>query len=334
MNLIIPMAGRGKRLRPHTLTTPKPLVHIAGKPIVERLVVDIASVCEQQIVEIAFIIGDFGEEVENSLIQIAESLGAKGRIVYQEEALGTAHAIHCAKELLQGNVIVAFADTLFKANFKLDANSDGIIWVKQVEDPSAFGVIKLDDNNVITDFVEKPEDFVSDLAIIGIYYFKEGEKLREEIQQLIDQKIMSGGEYQLTVALENLKKKGVQFVPGQVDDWLDCGNKKATVETNKIYLTYLKKEELIHQSAKIVNTVIIPPVYIADGAVLENCVVGPSVSVGAKTRITNSIIENTIIGSDSNLSFANLKNSMVGKNVKIKYTQTDLSVGDFNEIDQ
>ena len=169
------MAGRGKRLRPHTLTTPKPLVHIAGKPIVERLVLDIAGVCEQPIEEIAFVIGDFGSEVEQSLLGIAESLGAKGHIIYQQEALGTAHAIHCAKDLLKGNVIVAFADTLFKANFKLDADSDGIIWVKQVADPSAFGVVKLNEENIITDFVEKPQEFVSDLAIIGIYYFKEGE---------------------------------------------------------------------------------------------------------------------------------------------------------------
>ena len=168
------MAGRGSRLRPHTLTVPKPLIPIAGKPIVQRLVEDISSVCNQKIEEIAFIIGDFGEEVEKSLIQIAESLGAKGSIYHQQEALGTAHAILCAKESLNGNVVVAFADTLFKADFSLDNSADGIIWVKQIEDPSAFGVIKLDDNNVITDFVEKPNEFVSDLAIIGIYYFNDG----------------------------------------------------------------------------------------------------------------------------------------------------------------
>jgi len=334
MNLIIPMAGMGKRLRPHTLTTPKPLVHIAGKPIVERLVLDISKVCEQPLKEIAFIIGDFGKDIEESLLAIAKKLGAKGHIVHQKEALGTAHAIYCAKELLKGNIIVAFADTLFKANFKLNANSDGIIWVKQVEDPSAFGVVKLNEHHVITDFVEKPKEFVSDLAIIGIYYFKEGEKLREEIQYLIDSKITSGGEYQLTVALENLKAKGTKFIPGEVQDWLDCGNKKATVNTNKVYLSYLEEGELISKSSKVINSIIIPPVYLGDGAVLENSIVGPGVSVGENTKIDDSIVKNTIIGNHTEVKHAVIKNSMIGKNVKLKHAHADLSIGDFNEIEQ
>ena len=171
MKIIVPMAGRGSRLRPHTLTVPKPLVPIAGKPIVQRLVEDITKVCGEKVDEIAFIIGDFGTQVEKDLVAIAESLGAKGSIYHQEEALGTAHAILCAKDSLKGNVVVAFADTLFRADFTLDSSADGIIWVNQIDDPSAFGVVKLNTENVITDFVEKPKEFVSDLAIIGIYYF-------------------------------------------------------------------------------------------------------------------------------------------------------------------
>ena len=201
MKIIIPMAGRGTRLRPHTLTTPKPLIPIAGKAIVHRLVEDLAKASADPIEEIGFIIGDFGSEVEKELHQIAEEIGAKGKIYHQETALGTAHAILCAKESLDGNVIVAFADTLFKADFTLDTNQDSIIWVQQVTDPSAFGVVKLNDDNRITDFVEKPKDFVSDLAIIGIYYFKDGENLKNELQYLVDNKVLSGGEYQLTDAL-------------------------------------------------------------------------------------------------------------------------------------
>ncbi len=334
MKLIIPMAGRGKRLRPHTLTTPKPLVPIAGKPIVERLVYDIANVCDDKIEEIGFVIGDFGKEVEESLLQIAESIGAKGKIFFQEEALGTAHAIFCAKELLDGNVIVAFADTLFRADFKLDSQSDGIIWVKQVEDPSAYGVIKMDDSGIITDFVEKPVDFVSDLAIIGIYYFREGEKLRGEIQDLIDNKIMSGGEYQLTVVLENLKQKGTQFKPGEVIDWLDCGNRRAAVIANKSYLEFIKDEKLIDTTAKLNNSVIIPPSYIAQNVELHNSVVGPYVSIGESTKIEDSIVKNSIIGSNSMLSGVNLVNSMVGKFVKFQNNPSDVSLGDFIELEQ
>ena len=137
MKIIVPMAGRGSRLRPHTLTVPKPLVPVAGKPIVQRLVEDIAGVCDEAIEEIGFIIGDFGKEVEHHLLEVSESLGAKGNIYYQEEALGTAHAILCAKEMMGGKTIVAFADTLFRADFKLDDSKDGIIWVQQVADPKA-----------------------------------------------------------------------------------------------------------------------------------------------------------------------------------------------------
>ena len=180
------MAGRGSRLRPHTLTVPKPLIPIAGKPIVQRLVEGIADLCENKIDEIAFIIGDFGEAVEIKLNDIANSLGAKCSIFYQEEALGTAHAVFCAKESLKGNVVVAFADTLFKADFKFNETVDGTIWVKQIDDPSAFGVVKINEQNIITDFIEKPKDFISDLAIIGIYHFKSGENLLSEIQYLIN----------------------------------------------------------------------------------------------------------------------------------------------------
>ena len=186
MNIIIPMAGMGKRMRPHTLTIPKPLIPIAGKPIVQRLVEDIAKVCGSQVNEVAFIIGRFGSEVEKKLLAIAESVGAKGSIHYQDEALGTAHAILCAQEALEGNVVVAFADTLFKADFTLDTSKEGIIWVQKVEDPRPFGVVKINAQQQITDFVEKPVEFVSDLAIIGIYYFKDGAYLRSELQYLLD----------------------------------------------------------------------------------------------------------------------------------------------------
>jgi glucose-1-phosphate thymidylyltransferase len=181
MKIIVPMAGRGSRLRPHTLTTPKPLIPIAGKPIVQRLVEDIVKICGEKVDEIAFIIGDFGKEVEEQLVGIAEGLGAKGSIYFQDKPLGTAHAILCAAPALDGETVIAFADTLFKADFTLDPDSDGVIWVKQVDDPSAFGVVQIADEGHIENFVEKPETFVSDLAIIGIYYMKDGPALRDEM---------------------------------------------------------------------------------------------------------------------------------------------------------
>ena len=332
MNIIIPMAGMGKRMRPHTLTTPKPLIPIAGKPIVHRLVEDIVKVCDSTIGEIGFIIGrHFGKEVEATLLKIAEEVGGQGRIFYQDEALGTAHAILCAQSLLEGNVVVAFADTLFKADFKLDASKDGIIWVQQVDDPSAFGVIKIEDD-VITDFVEKPEEFISDLAIIGIYYFKNGAFLKSELQYLLDNDIKDKGEYQLTNALENMKNKGTKFEPGQVSEWLDCGNKNATVYTNKRYLEFIKDENLVHATVVNKNSVIIPPVYAGENVVLENCVIGPHVSIGDNTTIKSSIIQNSIIQTNSELNNTNLKNSMIGNFVTLEGISNDMSVGDFNSI--
>lgn len=333
MKIIVPMAGMGKRMRPHTLTVPKPLVPIAGKPIVQRLVEDIAKVCQEPIDEVAFIIGDFGPEVEKKLLQIAESVGARGTITYQDKPLGTAHAILCAKESLEGNVVVAFADTLFKADFTLDTSADGTIWVQQVEDPRPFGVVKLNESGEITDFVEKPEHFVSDLAIIGIYYFKDGAYLREELQYLLDNNILDKGEFQLTNALENMKNKGTRFIPGKISEWLDCGNKDATVYTNQRYLTYLQESgDLVASTAKINNSVVIPPVYIGENVILDNAVVGPYVSIGNGTQVSDSVISNSIVQENTIVKFANITNSMLGSFVNYKGTQADLSLGDYNAL--
>jgi glucose-1-phosphate thymidylyltransferase len=334
MKIVIPMAGRGSRLKPHTLTTPKPLIAFTGKSIVKRLVEDIVSICDEKIDEIAFIIGDFGDKVRIDLLKIASDLGAKGTVVYQQEPLGTAHAILCAKQTLVGNVVVAFADTLFKADFKLDKSNDGIIWVSKIDDPSAFGVVKTDSNNIITDFVEKPKDFVSDLAIIGIYYFNDGENLKNELQYLLDNNIKDKGEFQLTDALENMKQKGLKFSTGKVDEWLDCGNKDATVYTNTRVLDHNKSKDMIDSSAQIINSEIIPPCFIGANSKIQNCIIGPYVSIGQETTIIDSEIKNTIIQSQSHLTNARLSNSMLGNLVQFNghnITQ-EISIGDYCEI--
>lgn len=331
MKIIVPMAGRGSRLRPHTLLTPKPLVSVAGKPIVQRLVEDLTKMCGKPVDEIAFVIGDFGKEVETQLENIASSLGAKGTICYQNEPLGTAHAILCAEEALEGEVLVAFADTLVRADFELDESKDGVLWVKQIDDPSSFGVVALDENNTITDYVEKPTTFVSDLAMIGIYFFKDGANLKSELQYLIDNNIIKGGEYQLPDALRNMTKKGLKFSPGEVSDWLDCGNKAVTVESNRRMLELIQDEELVNSSAKVINSVIIPPCFIGENAVIENSVVGPFVSVGADTSITNSRVEDSIIQQSTRIENANMIHSMVGQKAEWIENRKDLSIGDFSK---
>lgn len=333
MKIIIPMAGRGSRLRPHTLTTPKPLVPVAGKAMVQRIVEDLARGYDGQLEEVAFIIGDFGPEVEQALIQIAEQLGARGKIYYQDKPLGVAHAILCAKESLNGNVFIAFSDTLFKADFQFDKNQDGVIWVKTVEDPSSFGVVKTNGQQIITDFVEKSPVFVSDLAIVGLYYFNKGEFLRDQIQSLIDNNIKDKGEFQITSVLENMKNAGYQFKAQNIDEWLDCGNKQNIVDTNKRMLQ-LKQgvEKLVADSAIIENSVVIEPSYIGEQVRISNSVIGPYASIGHGSVVENSNIKNSVIQNDTIVTNAMFDNSMIGNHVKYYGHISDISIGDYTEF--
>ncbi|MEM6378677.1 MAG: sugar phosphate nucleotidyltransferase, partial [Bacteroidota bacterium] len=284
MKIIIPMAGRGSRLRPHTLTVPKPLLPIAGKPIVQRIVEDFSNSFSGQIEEVAFVIGDFGPEVEAQLKSIADLVGAKCSIYHQEEPLGPAHAIYCARKSLSGNCIVAFADTLFNADFAFDTSEDGLIWVQKVSNPASFGVVTLDEQQFISEFVEKSPTFVSDLAIVGIYYFRDGDDFRKQVEYLINNNIKDKGEFQITSVLENMKQAGTKFRAANIEEWLDCGNKSNIIATaSRILELKADKEQLVHPSAKLKNSIIIPPCYLGADVELENSVVGPYVSIGSNS---------------------------------------------------
>ena len=301
MKIIVPMAGRGSRLRPHTLTVPKPLIPIAGKPIVQRLVEDIAKVVGQKIEEVAFITDEsFG--VEEQLKQIGESLGAKATVYYQDQPLGTGHAIMCAKDSLEGPCIIAYADTLFKADFELDPEADSVIWVKQVENPEAYGVVKLNANNEIVELVEKPKEQVSDLAVIGIYYFKEGLELKNSLQKVLDAKLMHGGEYQINDGIKDLMSQGKVFKTGKVNEWMDCGNKAVTVDTNTRMLNFIydeRSEDLVASTVILENSEIIAPCYIGPNVKLVNTKVGPNVSIGSDCVLSDVTISNSLIQNET-----------------------------------
>jgi glucose-1-phosphate thymidylyltransferase len=336
MKIIVPMAGRGSRLRPHTLTIPKPLIPIAGKPIVHRLVEDIAGVLQQDIEEVAFIIHEtFGTKVEEELIAIATKLGAKGTIYYQNEALGTGHAIMCAKDSLSGPAVIAYADTLIRADFDLDKNADSVIWVKQVDQPEAFGVVKLNEANEIVELVEKPAEFVSDLAVIGIYYFKDVAVLKNELQLVLDNNIIHGGEYQINDGIKQMMAKGMVFVPGKVDEWMDCGNKNVTVETNSRMLGFLHNdgEHLVNNDVKLENATIIPPCYIGKNVTLTNSTVGPNVSLGDGCHVNNSTLKNSLIQTHSQIKNAALDNAMIGNHASFDGNFTSVSIGDYSVLE-
>lgn len=332
MNIIIPMAGMGKRMRPHTLTVPKPLIRLAGKSIVQRLVEEIVQVVGRKVKDIGFITGDFGEDVENNLMQIARDIGAVGHIYHQDVPLGTAHAVACAAELLEGPVTLAFADTLFKAGVKPIDNKEDTIWVSRVDDPSSFGVVLSDAQGIIKGFVEKPKEIVSDLAIIGIYSFTDGDLLRQAIQFLLTNNIQKSGEFQLTDALQHMLDHGRRFHTAMVDEWLDCGNKNATVHTNQRILEHAKNEALISNEATINDSIIRPPCFIGKGVQISNSIIGPHVSIEHNTRVDHSIITNSIIQRETNISNANIDNSMIGSFVEFKGNVHDVSIGDYTSL--
>jgi len=329
------MAGRGSRLRPHTLTVPKPLIPVAGKPIVHRLVSDIAKVLGEPIEEVAFILGDpafFGDDVVSSLKTLANSLGAKATIYRQDQPLGTGHAIMSAKPSLSGPAVIAYADTLIRAKFDLDKDADSVIWVKQVAQPEAFGVVKLNDNNEIVELVEKPKDFVSDLAVIGIYYFKDVGALKQELQYVLDNNVINGGEYQINDGIKRMMANGKKFVTGQVDH---CGNKNVTVETNQRMLGFLEKdgEALVSDTLAHENANIIAPCYIGDNVTLKDVTIGPFVSIGSGSRVENSTVKNSLIQSESTIKNANLDNAMIGNHVYYDGNFESISIGDYSVLE-
>ncbi|GAA4235654.1 sugar phosphate nucleotidyltransferase [Postechiella marina] len=339
MKIIVPMAGRGSRLRPHSLTVPKPLIPVAGQPIVHRLVKDIAKVLKQPIEEIAFVLGDpawFGDDVVNSLKDLATELGAKASIYRQDKPLGTGHAIMCAEPSLSGPAVIAYADTLIRAEFDLDPTADSVIWTKQVENPEAYGVVKLNDNQEIVELVEKPETFVSDQAVIGIYYFKDVAVLKGKLQEILDENVMNGGEYQINDGIKRMMADGKVFKTGTVDEWMDCGNKTITIETNQRMLGFLKadgEEQLVASTVKLENSTIIEPCFIGEHVVLKNTTVGPFVSIGKDSVVENSTIKNSLIQTNVSIKNANLDNAMIGNHAKYNGEFTSVSIGDYSILE-
>lgn len=333
------MAGRGSRLRPHSITVPKPLIPVAGKPIVHRLVKDIAKVLKQPITEVAFVLGDpafFGEDVVYSLTKLANSLGAKASIYRQDKPLGTGHAIMSAEPSLSGPAVIAYADTLIRAEFDLDPDADSVIWTKEVSNPEAYGVVNLNENNEITELVEKPSTFVSNQAVIGIYYFKEVGQLKSKLQEILDENIMNGGEYQINDGIKRMMKDGKVFKTGSVDEWMDCGNKEITLETNSKMLGFLEKdaeEQLVDKSVIIENSTVIPPCYIAKHTILKNSTIGPNVSLGENCVIENTNITESLIQNHTTVKNAKLKNAMIGNHVIYDGNYTNVSIGDYSKLE-
>ncbi len=332
MKLIVPMAGRGTRVRPHSHVTPKPLLKVKGKSIVERIVDTFARVLPQVPDEGVFVLGpDFGQDIRDQLTAICEERGMDAHFPVQREALGTAHAVGCAEEHLEGDGVVVFADTLFhrEDEITIEEDADVVAFVREVDDPRRFG-IAVRDGEQVTKLIEKPDDPVSNEALIGIYYVNELADLKTEIDYLIENDMMgAGGEYQLTDAFDRLLQKGDVFTTASVDAWMDCGTIPALLETTG---RILDRESDDLRQGTVTDSVIHEPVYVGPDATIENAVVGPHVSVEAGATVENTVVRDSIVFAEATVENAVLTDSVVGRHAVVEQEIQRVNVGDHSEI--
>ncbi|MBO6576697.1 MAG: hypothetical protein JJ896_13795 [Rhodothermales bacterium] len=331
MKLIIPMAGRGTRVRPHSHVTPKPLLNVRGTSMVERIVDTFNAVLPRPLDSGVFILGpDFGDAVRDTLTGICERHGMTASFAVQDPPLGTAHAVGVAGDALEGEGIVVFADTLFymEPGVSLD-EADVVAWVKHVDDPRRFGVAVREGDRVV-EFVEKPDTIISNEALIGIYYVKDLARMKQGIDYLFENKIHGkGGEYYLTDAFDWMLKQGDLFRTANVTEWLDCGTIPALKDTTRFVLDYEKEKP---GGGEALNSTVIEPVFLAEGARVENSVVGPNVSVEAGAVVRDSVVTNSILFANAVVEHARLDDSLVGQNAEVRGFSGSANVGDHSTI--
>ncbi|MEP7286316.1 MAG: sugar phosphate nucleotidyltransferase [Chloroflexota bacterium] len=327
MKVIIPLAGFGTRLRPHTFTKPKPLMNVAGKPVLGHLLDKIAGM---DIEEYIFIVGYLGDQVEE---YVKKEYKLNARFVEQKDLLGQAHAIWLARESLdEGPVFILFVDTLFEADLSTlgKTDADAVIFVKEVEDPRPFGVVTLDKDENITGFVEKPAVMDNRLAVVGLYYFKNGMALINAIQELMDLKKMTKNEYFLADAMDIMVKSGCIFRTAPVSVWLDCGKPDTVLETNRWLL-----ENGRDNTAKVVHgddVLIVGPVNIHPSAKLSQSVIGPHVTIGANSSVTGCVLRDTIIDEGATCKDTLLEQSLIGRNARVEGRFRTVNVGDSSAV--
>ena len=331
MKLIVPMAGRGTRVRPHSHVTPKPLINVCGRSMVERIVDMFMEVLPRPLDEGVFVLGpDFGPEVHEALAQICARHDMSPHFAVQDVAKGTAHAVSFASDHLEGEGIVVFADTLFYMEPGIDlSEADVVAWVKSVEDPSRFGVAVREDDRIVA-LVEKPKELISNEALIGIYYVRDLSRLRDAIQYLFDKELTGvGDEYQLTDAFDHMLKQGAIFKTAGVTAWLDCGTIQALYETTMEIVT--RENTPIPESA-VTQSVVIEPAFIAEGARIERSVVGPNVSIESGAVIKESVIRDSIVFAEASIDNAHLVGSLIGASAEVSGTPAAINIGDHSSI--
>lgn len=329
MKVIIPVAGIGSRLRPHTHTQPKALVPVAGKPILSHIV---DGLVKAGIVDFIFIVGYLGDKIESYIREKYPFITKK--FILQEPRQGTGHAVWLAKEEIskKDEILIALGDTVFDVELdEVIKSSHTSLGVKKVDDPRHFGVAELNDDGTIQSLIEKPPIPKSNLALVGLYRVKEAWQLMQALDKIVAGNNRSHDEFQLTDGFMELIRQGVKMNTFSVENWYDCHSKESLLDTNTILLK--KESNKLPAHYDFENTIIIPPVVIGEGCKISNSIIGPHVSIGERTIIHHSILKDSIIGSYSELENAVLHRSVIGSDASLKGLSQSLNLGDNTEID-
>lgn len=329
MKAVIPVAGVGTRLRPHTYTQPKVLLNVAGKPILGHIIDKLA---ENSIRNISLVIGHLGDKIKEYVESNYPNI--KFDFVVQEEPLGLGHAIYLASKNFENEdeVLIILGDTIFDFDLgKFLKNKFTTIGVKTVDDPKRFGVVIVDENKFAKRLIEKPSEPESNLAIVGIYLIKNPKILKESLEEIIKSEIKTKGEFQLTDALQLMINKGDKIMTFEIDGWYDCGKPETLLATNKFLLE--KNGTNLKKLGKFENVLIIPPVYISPTSKIENSIIGPYTTISDGAEISFSIIRNSIIGDEAKILNALLDSSIVGNGAIVKGDYKRVNIGDSSEVE-
>lgn len=322
MKAVIPVAGIGKRLRPHTFTIPKALLNVAGKPILGHIIDGLIGMGVDELIPV---VGYKGELIKDYL---KENYGVPVEFVQQEEQKGIAHAVYLTRDRADASeLIVVLGDTIIKTDFEeIPKAGEFVLGVREVSDPGRFGICEVEDGK-ISRITEKPDVPKSNLAIVGLYYFRDSTPLFEACGELINKKIMTKGEFQITDALQLMIDRGLEFTPYRIDGWYDCGKVETLLETNRVLL---EDSEIICERD---GSIVIPPCYLDENSHVEGSIIGPYVSVAKGCEIRHSIIENSILNEGSEIENVILEGSVIGAFAQVTGRKRNFNVSDFSQID-
>ena len=328
MRIVIPMAGYGTRLRPHTWSKPKPMVSVAGKPVLGHVLDTFDRL--PGIDEVIFIVGYLGEQVESYVSQVYPHL--KAHYIEQRDLLGQSHAIWLARQRLDGPMLMVFVDTLIEADLTNlpSEKAEAVAWVKAVPDPRRFGVAEVGPEGWVRQLVEKPRDAGNNLAVVGFYYFRESARLIEAIEQQMHKQVQIGGEFYLVDAINVLLAQGLKMRVEPVEVWQDCGKPESLLETNRYLLDHGRDNSAL--AAQREGIVVVPPVYIDPTADTQASVIGPHVSIGPDCVIRRSLLRDSIVDAGSHILDTSLSSSLIGREARVTGRDRSLNVGDSSEI--